>query len=53
MKFHISAGQVTRKPIIWQISGPNVCPYHQEFFWEEIIERSIKERKNLSSGKPG
>jgi ribonuclease HI len=25
-KLHTSAGQVTRKPIIWQTSGPNVNP---------------------------
>jgi hypothetical protein len=27
----MSAGQVTRKPIIWQNAGLNVCPYHQDF----------------------
>jgi hypothetical protein len=49
----MSAGQVTTKLILWQTSGPNVRPYHQEFFWEEIIMRSIKESKSSSSIKPG
>jgi hypothetical protein len=42
-----------RKPIIWQTSGLKVYLYHQEFFWEEIMERSIKENKTSSTSKQG
>jgi ribonuclease HI len=30
VKYRTSADQATRKPTIWQTSGPNVCRYHQE-----------------------
>jgi hypothetical protein len=31
--------------------GPSAYPYHKEFFWEEIIERSIKSNKVSTTGE--
>jgi hypothetical protein len=43
-KYHTSAEKATRKLIFWQISGPNVYPYSQDFL-EKIVERSIQGTK--------
>jgi hypothetical protein len=50
VKYRTLVDQAMRKLTIWQTSDPNICQY-KGVFWEEIIERSIKDNKNLSSSK--
>jgi hypothetical protein len=31
--------------------GPSAYPYHKEFFWEEIVDRSVKSTKVSTTGE--